>query len=151
VTSIGEYAFNGCSSLTTLIIGNGIKKIYDQAFADCPELTDVFCFAEHVPMYYNYVDSYIVGEDLLFEDDDLKYATLHVPIASVEAYKKDFEWKYFGTIVALTNEETGIKNIAADSSNSLFFTLDGKRTDMLQKGINIIKNSDGTSKKVFVK
>lgn len=87
----------------------------------------------------------------LFYLSDIEYATLHVPEASIKAYKSAAQWSSFGKIVALTNEETGIKNIAADSSNSLFFTLDGKRTDMLQKGINIIKNSDGTSKKIFVK
>lgn len=101
----------------------------------------MYCYAEKVP-YLNFS---------AFKDADVEYATLHVPAASLEAYKSAAQWSSFGKIVALTNEETGIKNIAADSSNSLFFTLDGKQTDMLQKGINIIKNSDGTSKKIFVK
>ena len=49
MTSIGYYAFYGCSGLTTIIIGNGIKTIYAGVFAKCLELTDVFCYAENVP------------------------------------------------------------------------------------------------------
>ena len=86
----------------------------------------------------------------IFKDSYIEYATLHVPAEAIDAYKNAEPWSGFGTIVALTEEEVKIKSIVADSQNSSFFTLDGKKTDALQKGINIIRTGNQT-KKVFVK
>ena len=41
VTSIGEYAFDGCSGLTSVTIGNSVKSIGQSAFAYCSGLTSV--------------------------------------------------------------------------------------------------------------
>ena len=90
VTSIGDYAFSSCSGLTTITIGSGIKYIESSAFGSCPELTDVTCYAENVPS--TYTDA--------FKDSFIEYATLHVPSASVNAYKVADPWKNFKSIMA---------------------------------------------------
>ena len=41
VTSIGSYAFDYCSRLTSVVIGNGVTSIGDGAFYDCSGLTSV--------------------------------------------------------------------------------------------------------------
>ena len=41
VTSIGDYAFAYCSSLTSVEIGNSVTSIGDHAFRDCEILTSV--------------------------------------------------------------------------------------------------------------
>ena len=41
VTSIGTYAFNNCKSLTTCIIGNGVTGINNYAFYGCSGLTSI--------------------------------------------------------------------------------------------------------------
>ena len=41
VTSIGDYAFRGCSGLTSVTIGNSVTSIGDYAFYECSGLTSV--------------------------------------------------------------------------------------------------------------
>jgi hypothetical protein len=41
VTSIGDFAFNDCSGLTSVTIGNSVTSIGNYAFDDCSGLTSV--------------------------------------------------------------------------------------------------------------
>ena len=94
VTKIDNYAFYGCSNLTNVSIGKGIKLIGRNAFALCKNITDVYCYAENVPN---------TSSDA-FQDSYIEYATLHVPAASVNAYKSAEPWKNFKSIVAIDGE-----------------------------------------------
>ena len=58
----------------------------------CSSLTVVYCYAERVPTTEGYA----------FSDSPISSATLHVPAASIDTYKKYSPWKDFGTIVALS-------------------------------------------------
>ena len=96
VTSIGETAFYSCTGLTSVVIGGGVKTIRRQAFSNCPELTDVTCYAENVP----------TTQSDAFADSHIEYATLHVPDASVNAYGQAEPWKNFKEIVGLSGTAT---------------------------------------------
>jgi hypothetical protein len=102
VTSIGSYAFYGCSGLTSVTIGSGVTYIGGGAFANCDELTDVYCMAEKLSKsdswgyegLYTYPDA--------FQDSYPQYITLHVPAASISAYQATEPWKYFKGPVAVS-------------------------------------------------
>ena len=50
------------------------------------------------------------------------------------------------------NESTGVAAIETKKNNRIsIYTMDGRQTKALQKGMNIIRYSDGTTKKVLVK
>ena len=95
VTSIGEGAFLTCNGLTSVTIGSGVTYIGGGAFANCDELTDVYCMAEKLSKsdswgyegLYTYPDA--------FQDSYPQYMTLHVPAASVEAYRSTAPWSQF--------------------------------------------------------
>lgn len=44
-----------------------------------------------------------------------------------------------------------IEDVIADDDEYQIFTLDGKNVESLQKGVNIIRYSNGTTKSVYVK
>ena len=95
VTSIGESAFENCSGLTSVTIGNSVKSIGGAAFSGCLELLDVYCYAENVPSTYSSA----------FDGSYPEYATLHVPDASIFSYKATAPWSSFGKIVGLSGGE----------------------------------------------
>ncbi len=103
VTLIEDYAFYGCTSLTSIVIGNGVTKIgsgWDgngRSFANCPDLSHVYCHAVNVPFAYGNV----------FDGSYPQYATLHVPEESLDAYRDWSPWNYFGTIVGLSGGGSG--------------------------------------------
>lgn len=95
VTSINSYAFNYCSGLNTITIGSGVKDIKGNAFSNCSDLTDVYCYAENVPN----------TNTNAFQDSYIDYVTLHVPAPSIDAYKAKSPWKDFKTIEALSGTQ----------------------------------------------
>lgn len=62
----------------------------------------------------------------------------------------NFQLIYHGETVPTAIDEVAAET-AADANASEFFTVSGARADKLGKGINIVRMSDGTVKKVFVK
>ena len=142
ITSINDYAFNGCSKLTSVTIPNSVTSIGTYALSFYDDFTDLYCYAEQVPSTKKYA----------FSNSICEYATLHVPANSIEAYKNAEQWRNFGNIVALT-DPSGIESTTATQQPTVVecYTIDGKRINQPQRGLNIVKMSDGTTRKVVVK
>jgi hypothetical protein len=145
VTSIGNGAFSWCSGLTYVTIGNGIRDIGSMTFASCKELLDVYCYAEDVPS----------TQSDAFQDSYTEFVTLHVPAASVEAYNAAEPWNKFKDIVPLTNSDpkpTGVESVSNNGKTAeRYYTIDGKQIPAPRRGLNMIKMSDGTTRKVVLK
>lgn len=109
VTTIGDSAFEHCSKLKTVTIPNSVKSIQWLAFSNCPELTDVYCYAENMPIMK---DRYGYKCTDIFEGSYIEYATLHVPSVVINEYRTTEPWKMFGTIVTIDGETPVVEQCA---------------------------------------
>ena len=76
-------------------------------------------------------------------------ATLYVPKQSIDAYKTTDPWSDFVNVVAL--EDTGIEGNPTDNAPRVdaVYDIDGRRTDSMKRGLNIVRMSGGTTRKVM--
>ena len=92
VTSIGAQSFCDCSSLTSVTIGSGVMSIDGRAF-DGVDITTILSLIEE-PFYIIEKTS-----DLrTFTHNTFNYATLYVPIGTIDKYKAMEGWKDFSFI-----------------------------------------------------
>ena len=78
-------------------------------------------------------------------------ATLYVPKGSKEKYEATAAWNLFQTIIELDDETTGMDAIANGSEATVTerYALGGQRMSAQQRGLGIVRMSDGTVKKVI--
>ena len=141
ITEICDDAFYGCSGLTSLTLPAGITKIGSSAFDGCSGLTSIYVYAEKVPK---------IGGNV-FEGVDAKKCTLYVPMGTYDDYLvSDFGY-YFENIVEF--EATGIDKTttSTDVEEVVRYSVNGQRLSAPTKGLNIVKYSDGSVKKVAVR
>ena len=144
VTSIGKSAFYECLNLATVIIPNSITNIGDYAFVRSG-LKDIYCYAEQLPEIGNDIFLYTYYKE-----------TLHVPAEAIETYRNAEQWKDFENIVALTDNDPNPTEIIVPTAKQQpviveQYDLSGCRISQPQRGVIIVKMSDGTTKKVVVK
>ena len=141
ITKIGSEAFKGCSGLTSLNLPDGVTSIYFEAFQGCSGLTSIYLYAEKVPEISN--DA--------FEGFDAKKCTLYVPMGTYDDYWLSNFGDYFEDIVEF--DATGIDKTttSTDVEEVARYSVNGQRLSAPTKGLNIVKYSDGSVKKVAVR
>ena len=140
ITSIGDCAFGACRGLTSLTLPAGITSIGDEAFSGCSGLTSIYVYAEKVPVIGGYV----------FNGVDAKKCTVYVPMGTRDDYRLS-EFGYFENIVEF--DATGIDKTttSTDVEEVARYSVNGQRLSAPTKGLNIVKYSDGSLKKVAVR
>ena len=98
VTSIGDFAFEDCSSLTSVVIPNSVTSIGEYAFSGCSGLTSI---TSHIPAN----NLFPIKSDV-FEFVDKSNCTLNVPYGAKEKYESTAGWNEFTNIVELIENST---------------------------------------------
>ena len=139
VTWIGHSAFEGCSGLTSITLPSGVTEIGESAFANCSGLTSIYVYAEKMPKL----------RTNMFDGCDAKKCTVYVPKGTYDDYWLS-EFGYFENIVEF--DPTDINNVITsnDAKELSRYSLNGQRLSAPTKGLNIVKYSDGSVKKVAV-
>ena len=139
VTEIGSSAFDGCSGLTSITLPSGVTEIGAWAFSGCSGLTSIYVYTEKLPK---------MGRDV-FDGCDAKKCTVYVPKGTYDDYWLS-EFGYFENIVEF--DPTGINNVITsnDAKELSRYSLNGQRLSAPTNGLNIVKYSDGSVKKVVV-
>ena len=139
VTSISDCAFFGCSGLTSFTIPSSVTSIGWGAFCGCSGLTSIYVYTEKLPN---------MGSDV-FAGCDAKKCTVYVPKGTYDDYWLS-EFGYFENIVEF--DATGIDKVttSTDAKELSRYSVNGQRLSAPAKGLNIVKYSDGSVKKVAV-
>ena len=139
VTSIGHGAFFCCYGLISLTIPSSVTAIGSQAFNACSELTSIYAYMEKLPE---------TGSNLFLGCDEKK-CTVYVPKGTYDDYFVS-EFGFFSHIVEF--DATGIDKTttSTDVEEVSRYSLNGQRLVGPTKGLNIVKYSDGSVKKVAV-
>ena len=140
VTKIGAGAFFCCYGLISLTLPSSVTAIGSEAFKHCSGLTSIYVYMEKLPE---------TGSNLFLGCDE-KNCTVYVPKGTGDAYFRSAEFGYFYNIVEF--DATGIDKVATSTNVKEVsrYSANGQRLSAPAKGLNIVKYSDGSVKKVAV-
>lgn len=155
VIETNGFSFSLCENLTSIVLPSSLTGMGHRDFYGCTKLATIYAYMNVPPRYYDtrYPDFYYPFE---FGSNSIMNgvrdnAVLYIPKGSSSAYSKAIDWREFKNIVEF--DPTSIENIntAKDIKKTSSYTLDGQRLDHPRRGLNIVKYSDGTVRKILVK
>lgn len=140
IRQVGNYAFMDCRNLESITISEGVNKLGDKAFNGCEKLVSVSA-VQMPPLEIT---------DETFDKTTYFNATLYVPTGTIEQYKQATGWKNFFNI-----QEKDFPcckdSMIISPSDEYIFDMNGYRLSSPKKGMNIIRQNNGTTKKVIIK
>ena len=140
--NISKKAFSACTALKKISLGLSLRQIEDGAFSDCPNLSNITCYSS-IPPYAQFTSFDINAYDMV---------EVFVPQENLNDYKIDNIWKRFLKLNGLNMTGIATPSVSTPEATEVArYTADGHRIYAPVKGLNIIKMSDGTVKKVIVK
>ena len=153
----------GCfmnSSANYIVIPKSVKYIERDAFIDAQmPYPKVYCLAKEPPVCETDEDGYAFIQHYWIGNVEKRDATLYVPTGSKPLYEnaEGFGYTNFMQIIELENIEeealtVNVQSPSLDDEKEIGrYTVTGIKIDKAQKGLNIIKYSNGTTRKVIVK
>ena len=162
VTSLSE-TFPGCTSLTNVDIPEGVTRLYD-TFKGCTSLTSVnFLGKSPLPLdEFGFKDTFKDCPNLqairFFSPAPLipsiypgisNDVIVYIPKGSYMSYWLTTWGDYNLVEFDATDIDTPIRTDKAGAREH--YSIDGKRLSAPQHGLNIIREADGTTKKILIK
>ena len=170
VTSIGDYAFSYCSSLTSVVIGNSVTSIGTSAFEGCANIESLyistslesigakaFAGCEKIKEIKVGLEKPIRCVANIFADAVYDNAVLYVPTGTKSLYEEREPWNLFFDIVEM--DFTGIDEVldevkgepTVDASQNgkvegVYYDLSGRAIESPTTGVYIVNG-----KKVVIK
>lgn len=141
VTDLPYCGLDGCQALTTISLPAGLQLIDKGFLSRCRNLRTIY--------------AYMPDPNALTYRDEFSYEsrawTLYVPKGTKNAYQNSEAWSYCKEIIEM--ETSGIDSVILnpDAKEVSRFSADGQRLAVPVKGLNIVKYSDGSARKVVVK
>ena len=160
VESVETFAFSGCNNLKSLtfhcpvvngewfpqqvkevVIGSEVQSFVERTFGGYGGLANVYLLQEQ---------PYEIAIQV-FSRNTYDLGTLHVPVGTKELYKQTAGWNRFVNIEE--DAPTGINaaHCVKAAEEAARYTMDGRHLSKPQPGVNIVRMTDGTTKKVIVK
>lgn len=163
LTSIGQLAFGYCSNLSSVFLPNSTTTIGEGAFYWCTSFSSINIPQHVTSIGWSAFDgcnmATVISEIIepfainigTFSNNTFYNATLYVPVGTIDKYKACEGWKKFLYIVEGTPSgiETAKSSVVTTAKER--YTLDGKYVSEPQRGLNIVRLSDGTIRKVVMK
>ena len=137
VTSIERSTFYDCTSLTDTNIPNSVTSIREKAFYNCDNLKSVYMNAS-TPPFIGSQAFHNISKDL----------TIYIPRGSYTAY-----WlSYWGNYNLVEYDPTDIQGVTTSAHNGVekYFSIDGRPLPGPCKGVNIIQDTDGKTRKAWI-
>ena len=133
-----EYYLND-KKITSVAIPSTITKLGEYAFQNCRDLTSVYVSWQ-----------FPIPTGSAFYGVDISKCTLYVPQGTEQDYWLSPGWGDFGKIVEF--DATGIDKVttSTDAKELSRYSVNGQRLSAPAKGLNIVKYSDGSVKKIAV-
>ena len=133
--------FSGCSSLTSLDLSNfNAENVYDMSsmFNGCNSLQTIYC---------NNTWTSSLSYGMFYGCTNLKGAVPY-DASKMDASMANPETGYF-----TKKESTGVATVTTDGDANIqaIYSTDGKRLNELQRGLNIVRMSNGTTQKILRK
>lgn len=170
LTEIGVEAFAHCKGLKSLTLSPSLSRIGDNAFGDCDRLTTLTIPSDLTSLStlngdseYHYdlfsesdIESVYVAWEVpipaggFFYHVNLSNCTLYVPQGTRLRYSGTEVWRDFGEIKEYDISGVDKVDNHSEAKEASRYSLDGQRLSVPVKGLNIVRYSDGSIKKVVV-
>ena len=140
VTDLPYCGLDACQALSTISLPAGLWSIDKGFLSLCRNLKTIY--------------AYMPDPNALIYEDNFYYEsrewTLYVPKGMKNAYQNS-KWRYCKEIIEM--ETSGIDSVILnpDAKEVSRYSADGQRLAVPVKGLNIVKYSDGSARKVVVK
>lgn len=146
-TAVLDHSFYCCESLEKVVIPASVDSISELTFTNCKSLRSIYSQRKEPVPGKVYV--FWPSEDNFWLPSK---CTVYVPQGSKDKYQRQDDNNWWSNFQIEEYNVTGISEVSTSGDHSIVsrYTLDGRQTTG-KRGLQIVRQKDGTTRKVIVK